>query len=196
MNGTTGTPLDHQLHAFRAHEGDVRVADDEGHPVNHQEIEPRRPTVARGGPAEVDKLEQHKTYEWGERRDVPRGAQIFSILAVGTTKPDGRPKTQLVINGSQGEREHETLHAPTSRTATAKLLFGTALAKGYDIEQVDVESAFLHASMPEQQQPLLHRILHQHTDRQTDRHNCSHVSLHALVCCVPSLCLWVPKNFL
>ncbi|CEL93438.1 unnamed protein product [Vitrella brassicaformis CCMP3155] len=179
FGGSTGTPLDRQLLILRAQEADVSVSDnDYAKWMSNMKVTPsiiskmspeNQERFREADAAEVEKLEQHETYIWRKRREVPRSSQIFHILAVRTTKADGRPKTRLVINGSQDERQHETLYAPTSRTATVKLLIAMGLAKGHDTEQADVESAFLHASMPEEQQPVFayptDEILARHPDK-------------------------------
>jgi Reverse transcriptase (RNA-dependent DNA polymerase)/GAG-pre-integrase domain len=102
---------------------------------------------------EFKALEDNKTWELVPLDDVPAGEVIIDNTWVYRIKydEDNNPyerKSRLCARGDQEEkRPKDETYAPTGKPATFRILVAVATAEGWDINQLDVKSAFLNGTL-------------------------------------------------
>jgi hypothetical protein len=101
--------------------------------------------------SELQSIEENKTWELV---DLPEGKRALGTKWVFKYKLDGqgkviRYKSRVVVQGwaqREGIDYNETF-APVARYGSVRLLLAIAAAKGWDVEQLDVKTAFLHGEI-------------------------------------------------
>lgn len=78
---------------------------------------------------------------------VPEGEKVLDVKWVYTVKTGGLRKARLVVKGFQQEGSVEEVYAPVARLSTLKMFLVTAGERGTEIEQMDVQSAFLNSKI-------------------------------------------------
>jgi hypothetical protein len=98
---------------------------------------------------ELQALKKRGVYELV---DLPKGRRAIKNRWVFNTKSDGRKRARLVAKGfSQIEGvDFDELFSPVVRYETARLLLGVAALEDWEIESVDVKTAYLYGKLDEE----------------------------------------------
>ena len=105
---------------------------------------------------EFNSLLNRGVYEVVDAAEVPPGATRLRLLEIFKYKYDkaGVPteKTRAVCLGNRqvAGRDYGETYAPVARFTTIRLLCSIAAAKGWELRQFDVETAFLYAPLEEE----------------------------------------------
>ena len=95
---------------------------------------------------ELKALLKNKTWEYVRRSDIPPGHKVLSRKWVWVIKRDGTYKSRWVVRGFEqveGVNYQETF-AAVARADSYRILLAIATLLDWDIEQVDIDAAFLH----------------------------------------------------
>lgn len=93
---------------------------------------------------EINSLEQNKTWEIV---DAPM-SKIIEVKWIFRIKSNGRYKARVVARGfQQAYDENEEIYSPVARMISMKALMSTACVRGWYIESMDVETAFLNGNI-------------------------------------------------
>lgn len=94
---------------------------------------------------ELQSLEVNKTWSLV---DEPIDKNVIEVKWIYRVKSDGKYKARVVAKGfQQAYQENEEIYSPVARINTLKILFSTACHKGWKIEQMDVETAFVNGTI-------------------------------------------------
>ena len=103
---------------------------------------------------ELAALEQNNTWQL---TTLPPGKKALASKWVYNTKfrPDGsieRHKARLVIRGFEQVKDKDYKHTfrPVAKRTTVRLFIALAVAKDWDLHQLDINNAFLHGFMEEE----------------------------------------------
>ena len=105
---------------------------------------------------EFNSLLNRGVYEVVDAAEVPPGATRLRLLEIFKYKYDkaGVPteKTRAVCLGNRqvAGRDYGETYAPVARFTTIRMLCSIAAAKGWELRQFDVETAFLYAPLEEE----------------------------------------------
>lgn len=95
--------------------------------------------------SEINSLERNGTWELV---DEPIDKNIIEVKWIYTIKSSGIYKARVVARGFQQMfEENEEIYSPVARMTTLKVLLSTACVRGWYIEQMDVETAFLNGNI-------------------------------------------------
>ena len=99
---------------------------------------------------ELDALRKRNVYELVDR--PTKGTNVVRNRWVFNTKSDGRRRARLVAKGfSQKEGlDYNELFSPVVRYETSHLLFSIAAVEDWEIESVDVKTAYLYGDLDEE----------------------------------------------
>ena len=104
---------------------------------------------------ELKSLKEMGVYRLIPRSDVPAGRKILRGKWVLLFKRDehGNPvrhKARFVVKGFEQVfgQDYVDTTSPTARMESVRLLLNIAAAKGWDIQQIDVKTAFLYGLLP------------------------------------------------
>lgn len=90
-------------------------------------------------------MERNETWETVKE---PLDKKIIEVKWIYTIKSSGIYKARVVAKGfQQMYEENEEIYSPVARMTTLKVLLSTACARGWKIEQMDVETAFLNGTI-------------------------------------------------
>lgn len=133
---------------------DVEYPDD---PRNHSEAmaSPDRDKWIAGTHEELGALRKLGVYELIHPHDVPLNKTILDVKPVYTRKRDmtgavSRNKVRYCIKGYRQiyGRDYTVTTSPTARLESFRAVLHIAANKGWDLQQIDVKTAFLNASLP------------------------------------------------
>lgn len=94
---------------------------------------------------EINSLEQNNTWQIV---DAPKNNKIIDVKWIFRIKSNGRYKARVVARGfQQAYDENEEIYSPVARMITMKALMSIACVKGWYIESMDVETAFLNGTI-------------------------------------------------
>lgn len=93
---------------------------------------------------EFNSLNQNKTWELVNR---PQHKHIIGVRWIYKEKTDGINKARLVAKGYQQNCNSQDTYAPIARHQTLKVLLAYCCQEGLEIEQMDVETAFLNGKI-------------------------------------------------
>ncbi|XP_074032153.1 uncharacterized protein [Leptinotarsa decemlineata] len=97
---------------------------------------------------ELSSLHKNKTWTLVDISSVPDGNKIIQAKWIFKVKPNNLFKARLVALGYQQPRElEEEVYSPVARMPTLKSLLSVACSKGWHIEQMDVQTAFLNGKI-------------------------------------------------
>ena len=91
---------------------------------------------------EIKSLEENETWSLV---DKPTNREIVEVKWIYRVKSDGRYKARVVAKGfQQAYQENEEIYSPVARMNTLKILLSVGCIRGWNIEQMDVQTAFLN----------------------------------------------------
>lgn len=94
---------------------------------------------------EIKSLEANDTWKIVNKPDDKR---IIDVKWVYRIKSNGQFKARVVAKGfQQPYHEHEESYSPVARMCTLKLLLSIACQENWDIQQMDVQTAFLNGTI-------------------------------------------------
>lgn len=94
---------------------------------------------------EINSLEQNETWQIV---DEPINKNIIEVKWIFRIKSNGIYKARVVAKGfQQVYDEYEEIYSPVARMTTMKALMSTACVRGWHIECMDVETAFLNGTI-------------------------------------------------
>lgn len=94
---------------------------------------------------EIKSLEENKTWKIVNK---PEDKKIVEVKWIYRIKSNGIYKARVVAKGFQQlYEENEEIYSPVARMTTLKVLLSTACVKNWQIEQMDVETAFLNGQI-------------------------------------------------
>lgn len=94
---------------------------------------------------EIRNLEENNTWKI---IDEPTYKKIIAVKWIYRIKSNGKYKARVVAKGfQQVYSENEEIYSPVARMTTLKILFSIACLNGWEIEQMDVETAFLNGNI-------------------------------------------------
>jgi hypothetical protein len=98
---------------------------------------------------ELQALLRNKTWEYVRRSDVPPGHKILTGRWVWVYKRDGTRKSRWVVRGFEQVEgiDYQETFAAVARAESYRILLAIATLLGWDIEQVDVDTAFLYGDI-------------------------------------------------
>ncbi|KAJ8481928.1 hypothetical protein ONZ45_g15133 [Pleurotus djamor] len=114
---------------------------------------------------EKGSLVENEVFEYVRREDVPKDRQVLKGKLVLHRKRNEhgevvRYKARYVAKGFQqvfGKDYHDTT-SPTARPESIRSLLHMAAANDWDIQQIDVKTAFLYGQLPEDEQIYIEQI--------------------------------------
>ncbi|KAJ8480980.1 hypothetical protein ONZ45_g15469 [Pleurotus djamor] len=114
---------------------------------------------------EKGSLVENEVFEYVRREDVPKGRTVLKGKLVLHRKRNERGevvryKARYVAKGFQqvfGKDYHDTT-SPTARPESIRSLLHIAAANDWDIQQIDVKTAFLYGQLPEDEQIYIEQI--------------------------------------
>jgi hypothetical protein len=134
---------------------DIEYPDD---PRNYSEVM-AAPGAARwieGTKEELNALQSKRVYELIPRSAVPLGKTILDLKPVYHCKRDMsgdvvRNKVRYCVVGCHQVygRNYTVTTSPTTRLESFQAVLHVAAARGWDIQQVDIKTAFLNAILPD-----------------------------------------------
>jgi hypothetical protein len=105
---------------------------------------------------ELDALRDKNVYELIRRSDVPPGKTILDLKPVYHRKRDMsgdvvRNKVRYCVVGCRQVygRDYTVTTSPTARLESFRAVLHVAASRGWDIQQVDIKTAFLNAPLPD-----------------------------------------------
>ncbi|UYV76708.1 hypothetical protein LAZ67_14001845 [Cordylochernes scorpioides] len=69
------------------------------------------------------------------------------LTSESTTKEDGTKKARLVAKGFQIEESSDIMYAPVARMSTIRMLLSHATNKNWEVNQMDIPTAFLNGNI-------------------------------------------------
>jgi Reverse transcriptase (RNA-dependent DNA polymerase) len=98
---------------------------------------------------ELRALLQNKTWEYVRRLDVPPGHKILTGRWVWVYKRDGTRKSRWVVRGFEQVEgiDYQETFAAVARAQSYRILLAIATLLDWDIEQVDIDTAFLYGDI-------------------------------------------------
>ncbi|KAJ3540638.1 hypothetical protein NMY22_g4216 [Coprinellus aureogranulatus] len=113
---------------------------------------------------ELDSLKEMKVYELVPLESVPKGMSIRKGKLVFKRKKNElektvRRKVRFVLKGFEQiyGRDYTKTTSPTARMEASKLLLHLAKKLGWDIQQLDVKTAFLYSLLPEEETQYMYQ---------------------------------------
>jgi hypothetical protein len=117
---------------------------------------PEREYWIAGGKEELKSLEDLKVFVLVPRSEVPRGQRPLKGKLVCKRKRDDtgrvvRYKVRYVAKGYAQRYgiDYEKTTAPTTRLESFRMILHIAATLGWDLQQIDIKTAFLHGVLPE-----------------------------------------------
>ncbi|PPQ84311.1 hypothetical protein CVT24_012714 [Panaeolus cyanescens] len=109
-----------------------------------------------GGEEERQSMKDMKVFSWIKRADVPVGAKVLGCKSVFKRKRNEkgevvRHKVRFVVKGFEQifGRDYHNTTSPTARMESWRILFHIAAALDWEINQMDVKTAFLYGVLPD-----------------------------------------------
>lgn len=98
---------------------------------------------------ELRALLRNKTWEYVRRSDVPPGHKILTGRWVWVYKRDGTRKSRWVVRGFEQVEgiDYQETFAAVARAESYRVLLAIATLLDWDIEQLDVDTAFLYGDI-------------------------------------------------
>jgi len=98
---------------------------------------------------ELQALLRNKTWEYVRRSDIPPGHKILTGRWLWIYKRDGTRKSRWVIRGFEQVEgiDYQETFAAVAKAESYRILLAIATLLGWDIEQVDVNTAFLYGEI-------------------------------------------------
>ncbi|KAG6438785.1 hypothetical protein O3G_MSEX000222 [Manduca sexta] len=94
---------------------------------------------------EIQSLEENNTWKIVKE---PLNKKIIEVKWIYRIKSNGNYKARVVAKGFQQiYSENEEIYSPVARMTTLKIVLSTACLNGWEIEQMDVETAFLNGNI-------------------------------------------------
>ncbi|PPQ82256.1 hypothetical protein CVT24_001894 [Panaeolus cyanescens] len=114
------------------------------------------PKWRSAGDEEKQSLKSMKVYTLTKRSEVPKGAKILRSKPVFKKKRNEngevvRYKVRFVVKGFEQVfgRDYQNTTSPTARMESWRILFHIAAALDWEMNQMDVKTAFLYGILPE-----------------------------------------------
>ncbi len=100
---------------------------------------------------ELSNIEQREVWEEIELTELPPNTKCFGTRWIYTVKEASKLKARLVVLGCYQRPgiDYTETFAPVASDATIRALLSTANYNGWEIHQIDVETAFLNAPLKE-----------------------------------------------
>ena len=131
----------------------ARALKEANHGVPHSHMEamksPERAKWSKSEKSEIDSLMENKTWILVPR---PKDRKVVKNRWVYAIKHDGRYKARLVAKGFTqvwGQDYHETF-SPVARFESVRYMFAHAALEDWEIESMDVKTAFLNGDLDEE----------------------------------------------
>ncbi|KAJ3576496.1 hypothetical protein NP233_g369 [Leucocoprinus birnbaumii] len=101
---------------------------------------------------ELEALKKHNVFTLVPRSALPKGCRPIGNRWVFNVKSDGRYRSRLVAQGFSQVHgvDYDELFSPVVRYETTRLLLALAALEDYDIECVDVKTAYLYGKLDEE----------------------------------------------
>ena len=98
---------------------------------------------------ELRALLRNKTWEYVRRSDIPPGRKILTGRWVWVYKRDGTRKSRWVVRGFEQVEgiDYQETFAAVARAESYRILLAIATLLDWDIEQVDIDTAFLYGDI-------------------------------------------------
>lgn len=97
---------------------------------------------------EYDCLMKNDTWNLIDIKNVPSDEKIIQVKWVFKIKSDNSFKARLVVLGyQQPPTLEEEVYSPVAKMSTLKILLSVSCSRGYYIEQMDVQTAFLNGKV-------------------------------------------------
>ena len=93
---------------------------------------------------EIECLKRNDTWKLVKR---PKDKKILDLKWVYTKKAENKYKARIVVRGFQQREIIEDIYSPVARTQTLKILLNYCIQKDLEIDQMDVEAAFLNGKI-------------------------------------------------
>ena len=102
----------------------------------------------RAWESELKSLQDNRTWVV---EDLPKGTRAIGCLWVFKLKEDGWYKARLVAKGylQKADINHHETFAPVAKFTTLRSLLALAAENNWDIDGMDVKTAFLHGDLEE-----------------------------------------------
>jgi transposase InsO family protein len=119
---------------------------------------PDREYWIAGGREELKSLEDLKVFVLVPRSEIPRGQRLLKGKLVCKRKRDDqgrvvRYKVRYVAKGYAQRYgiDYDKTTSPTARLESFRTILHIAAALGWDLQQIDIKTAFLHGVLPEEE---------------------------------------------
>lgn len=100
---------------------------------------------------EKDSLMKNKTWTYVDADQV-KGKEILTSRWIFKVKDNGIHKARLVVRGCSQNKidmDYENIFSPVVNTTTLRLLFAIAARRNWNIQTLDIKTAFLYAELDE-----------------------------------------------
>ena len=98
--------------------------------------------------SELASLDATSTWDLVPNTEVPPGRRALPVRWAFTIKGDGRYKARLVVLGClQTKADYDDIFAPVIRLECLRVLLVLACLRGYEVDGMDVKTAFLNAAL-------------------------------------------------